>query len=400
VSALALADARLHGFLRSLHSAGIAVATQKGSDFLLSLVASPPDDVRALYWRARVTLVASAEDFEAFDAVFDAYFRGGQVLLEEPQGPSPEAEGETAAPRGGDDGELGAVEPHEGSGLHASPLETHGTRRFSPVSDADRQALREIAASLAGALPTCTARRSVRARRGRTLDVQRVLRAANRTGGEVLRLCWRRRPPRTRRVLMLIDVSGSLRAHSPDLLRFAHEVVRGAPRAEAFTFGTRLTRITRALDTPDVDTALEALSATILDADGGTRIGLALQQFLADSRQVALARGAVILVMSDGLERGDPAAMADATRRLARLGHRLVWWSPLACDPAYRPVTRGMQAVLGDLDALAGARDLPTLLRELSGLPDIEARPRRTARRAWAASSSPEPAGPPQPMVS
>jgi uncharacterized protein len=384
MTAVWLAGARLHAFLRSLQDAGIAVATQKQSDFLLSLVASPPENVGALYWRARVTLLSAAEDFSAFDAVFDAYFRGGHLLLEEPHGSPPDAEGETPAPPGGDDGELDAAEPREGSGLHASPLDTHNARRFAPASDAERDALREITSSLPTALPACTARRSVRARRGPQLDVQRVLQAANRTGGEVLRLAWRRRPPRARRVLLLIDVSGSLRAHSPDLLRFAHEVVRGVARVEAFTFGTRLTRITSALDTPDVDTALDALTATVLDADGGTRIGAALEQFLADSRYVALARGAIIIVMSDGLERGDPAAMAVGTHRLARLGHRLVWWSPLACDPAYRPITRGMRAILGDLDVLAGACDLPTLLRELRGLRAVSARPRRTARRAWA----------------
>ena len=298
--------------------------------------------------------------------------------------PRPKPRARPRPRKGGDEGELGAPELHEGSGLHASPLESVGTRRFARTSAGEREALREIGAAMATALPVTTARRAVRARRGRCLDLQRVLHEANRTGGEVLRLAWRHRPPRPRRVLLLIDVSGSQRAHSADLLRFAHEVVRGTERAEAFTFGTRLTRVTRELDTPDVDRALDDLSATVLDADGGTRIGVALQQFLDDSRLVALARGAIILVMSDGLERGDPAAMADATRRLGRLGHRLVWWSPLACDPAYRPVTRGMHAVLGDLDALAGARDLTTLLHELRGLPAVVARPRRSARRAWA----------------
>ena len=141
--------------------------------------------------------------------------------------------------------------------------------------------------------------------------------------------------------------------------------------------------MTRELDTPDVDDALAALSGCVLDADGGTRIGVALQQFLGNGRYVALARGALVIVLSDGLERGDPAAMADAARRLSRLAHRLVWWSPLACDPAYRPVTRGMQAILPDLDALAGARDLPTLLDEVRRLPETSAGPRRTATRAW-----------------
>jgi uncharacterized protein len=98
---------------------------------------------------------------------------------------------------------------------------------------------------------------------------------------------------------------------------------------------------------------------------------------------VALARGALVIVLSDGLERGDPTAMADAARRLARLAHRLVWWSPLACDPAYRPATRGLRAILGELDALAGARDLPSLLKEVRRLPETSATPRRTASRAW-----------------
>ena len=147
----------------------------------------------------------------------------------------------------------------------------------------------------------------------------------------------------------------------------------------------RLTRVTPALDTPDVDRALEAVSGTVLDADGGTRIGAALQELLADGRSLARARGALVIVLSDGLERGDPTAMREAARRLARLGHRVAWWSPLACDPAYRPVTRGMRAVIGELDALSGARDLPTLLRELRRLPELEARPRRTASREWAA---------------
>ncbi len=210
-----------------------------------------------------------------------------------------------------------------------------------------------------------------------------MLAAANRSGGEIVALAWRRRPPRPRRVLLLIDVSGSLRQCSPDLLRFAHRAVRAADRVEAFTFGTRLTRVTRALDTPDVDDALEALSGCVLDADGGTRIGVALQQFLADGRYVSLARGALVIVLSDGLERGDPAEMAEAARRLSRLSHRLVWWSPLACDPAYRPVTRGMRAILPELDALAGARDLRTLLEEVRRLPETSAGPPADREPTW-----------------
>ena len=380
-----LARDHLHAFLRSLEDAGVAVGSPKKSDFLVALVASPPDDVQALYWRARVTLVTRAEDFDAFDAVFAAYFRGGRLVIEEEGTEPPQEHGETAAPPGGDDGELGALEARPGSGLDASALDLVHARSFAATPPESRDQLRELTGALELALPRITARRSRRARRGPTLDVRRVLAAANRTGGEIVRLSWRRRPPRPRRVLVLIDVSGSLRAHSPDLLRFAHAVVRTTDRAEAFTFGTRLTRVTAELDTPDVDAALASLSACVLDADGGTRIGAALQQFLAGGRSVAFARGALVIVLSDGLERGDPAEMADAARRLARLSHRLVWWSPLACDPAYRPVTRGMQAILPELDVLAGTRDLPSLLEEVRRLPETCARPRRTAIRAWSA---------------
>src|SRR5690606_29803257 len=134
-----------------------------------------------------------------------------------------------------------------------------------------------------------------------------------------------------RRLLLLIDVSGSMEGHSADLLRVAQAAVVTIPRVEVFTFGTRLTRVTATLRHRDVDTALGDLGDVISDAHGGTRIGAALEAFLASSHHLALARGALVVIASDGLERGDCAAMVDGVERLARLGHRLVWWSPLAC---------------------------------------------------------------------
>lgn len=381
-SPTALATEHLHGFLRSLEDAGVSASPPKKADFLLALVSSPPASVDELFWRARVTLVSRAEDLDAFAAVFDAWFRGGRLLVTE-RAPAPDEQGESAAPPGSGEEEPDGLEWAEGTGLSASPADLRSTRRFPATSPAGRAAVRELEGTLCAVLPTVGARRLRRARRGAVLDVRQVLRAANRTGGEVTALAWRRRPRRARRVLLLVDVSGSLRRHSPDLLRFAHAVVRSTSRAEAFTFGTRLTRVTGELARRDVDAALDALSDTVLDADGGTRIGVALQDFLANGRFVACARGALVIVLSDGLERGDPDAMGDAARRLGLLGHRLVWWSPLARDPAYRPVTRGMQAVLGSLDELAGAHDLATLREEVLRLPGTCARPRGTAARAW-----------------
>jgi uncharacterized protein with von Willebrand factor type A (vWA) domain len=214
--------------------------------------------------------------------------------------------------------------------------------------------------------------------------MRRTLRQARRNDGEIAELRWTTRPRRPRRLLILLDVSGSLKQHTPQLMRLAHSALQGVPaRTEVFTFGIRLTRITGALSGAQVERALDAVSRTVRDADGGTAIGAAMQRFLGNSRFLALARGALIVVISDGLERGDCAAMVDATARFARLGHRLIWWSPLACAPSYRPVTRGMTGVLHHLDHLGGVRDLESGLTEVGRIPSVTAGPRRAAGRRW-----------------
>ncbi|TDE20101.1 VWA domain-containing protein, partial [Nonomuraea mesophila] len=175
--------------------------------------------------------------------------------------------------------------------------------------------------------------------------------------------------------------------HTPDLLRVAHTALRAAPaRTEVFTFGTELTRITAALSHPHADQALRSVSELVTDADGGTAIGASLHRFLGEPRFAALARGALVIVLSDGLERGDPGPMVRATARLSRLGHRLVWWSPLACSPTYRPATRAMSAQLPSLDHLGGVRDLATALAEVRRLPAVLSGRRGTAARHWPAT--------------
>jgi uncharacterized protein with von Willebrand factor type A (vWA) domain len=338
----------LDGFLDDL-----GVTPLKRIDFLQALADNPPPDLNRLYWLARVTLVSRLEDIPSFDAVFATWFAGAPAIAV----PPPDEEGETEAPQPKGDEELQPIQLAEGTGKSASVHELRHRRTYERTSED----LTELRKALAHHLPTRRALRLKPARRG-PIDLRRTLRAATRTG-EIVTLARRNRPHRPRPLLILIDVSGSLRTHTPDFLRFAH-----AAQAETFTFGTRLTRVTEQLRTPDVDTALANLSAHIPDADGGTRIGAALQEFLSTPRYTDRARGALVIVLSDGLERGDPAAMAQAVHRLARLSHRLVWWTPLGCDPTYRPITRAMAAIQDDLDDLAGARDLPTLLECVRGL--------------------------------
>ena len=368
----------------------MAARAPKQADFLRALRASPPADVEALYWRARVTLTGSAADFAAFDAVFDAFFRGGRLVLSEPGAPPPEAEGETAAPRGGDEGELRraraarGLRPAREPARHREHAHVRAHRR--------RRARARCARSARRSRPRCPRSRARAAARAcdadAALDLQRVLR-----GGQ----------PHRRRGTASWPGAGARRARgacccwstcrarcartAPTCCASRHEVVRGTERAEAFTFGTRLTRVTGALDTPDVDSALAALSATVLDADGGTRIGVALQQFLADTPLYRARPRRLIIVISDGLERGDPAAMAEATRRPGP-----------ARPPAGVVVAAGLRSRLPAGDARdergagrAGlaqrsARPADAAAQSCAPFPAVEARPRRTAGREWAAA--------------
>jgi uncharacterized protein with von Willebrand factor type A (vWA) domain len=378
-----LAADHLRGFLHALRAAGIGAVPTKQADFLRAIAEAPPADVTRLYWYARVSLLNGVADSDLFDQVFGAWFHGGPPAVQaEP--PAPDEDSDVEAPNSGDDDALPLRDALLGDGIEAGVIATHGRRAFGSSTARQHELMVLLRGAWPECLPTTRSRRRWPAARGRALDMRRTWRQVRRNGGEVVELRWRARPPRLRRLLILIDVSGSLKQHTPDMLRLAHTALHSAPeRTEVFTFGTRLSRITDALAWPDLDRALGAVSAEALDVDGGTAIGAALTEFLDNSRYLSLARGALVVTISDGLERGDCTAMVQAGERLARLAHRFVWWSPLACSPTYRPVTRGMAAQLPNLDRLGGVRDLATGLDEVLRLPTVLAGPRGQARRAW-----------------
>lgn len=379
----ALAREHLDGFLAALAGSGVPVLASRRIDFLRAAGITPLRSIDDLYWVARVTLVAAVDHIELFDRVFATWFRSGWADELTPNDEARDDEGETERPGSDLDAAASPVELGEGTGREASRDELLHCRRL-PVAAADEWDIWEQTVDAARtAIPRSGGRRRVPTRRSGNLDLRRVLRHARRTGGDIVHLRYQRRPWRARRVLLLIDISGSLKAHSPDFLRFAHAIVQGAERVEVFTFGTRLTRITLALKRPHLDDALGGLASLIFDFDGGTRIGEAFASLLANSRFVSFARGAVIIVLSDGLERGEPALMAETTERLARLGYRLLWLTPMAGDPAYQPATRGMHAILGSLDSLGDSSSPNALLDELRRLPELERRPRRRAKTQW-----------------
>ncbi len=344
------------GFAALLRRAGFAVAPEQTTAWLAAIELLGPNGIADIRRAARATLAPPPERFEEFDALFDAHFLGALASASQ-------AEAETEeAPQAADDS-LGGPEPMFGedtleSGAKATSAEKLAARRFADAGAGAGATLRAFTRALPKQAPRRRGYRWRAARGGQNFDARRMFRDAKRHAGEFVCLRRRKRRLRQRRIVLLIDVSGSMKERTQMHLAFAHAVVRAAESTEVFTIGTRLTRITRALRLRDCERALAAASLLVPDWDGGTRIGEALAAFLAIPRFAALARGAAVVVLSDGLERGDPHAMRDAVARLARLAWRLVWLTPLAADPGFAPRTAGLAAAQPFLDELGDGSSL------------------------------------------
>jgi uncharacterized protein with von Willebrand factor type A (vWA) domain len=257
----------------------------------------------------------------------------------------------------GDDGDDGPPPVR----ANAAATEVLRHRDFGEMSPADRRELAAMLAVLRPGLPQRLSRRRRPASRG-PVDVRATVRAMLRTGGEPGLLLHRRSGLRPRRLVLLIDVSGSMAPYADALLRFAHVITRAQPAAtEVFTIGTRLSRITRALRAADVDVALRAAGEVIPDYSGGTRLGEVLQAFTDRWGQRGTARGAVVVLFSDGWERGAPDLLAEQVQRLRRLSRQLVWVNPHKGRNGYLPVQTGIVAVLPHLDAFVAGHSLAAL---------------------------------------
>jgi len=359
------AAGHLCGFLAALRAAGIATPHQKQQDFLQTLAATALATRRALYWQARITLTGSKEEIDRFDPVFASWFGETPAGVKSVE---PESEGEDV--RKPDSLHGGTVPlpltPGEGTGQSASPDEL--LNRMSPRrTGAEEQALIKRARRAAERhLPQRPSLRLRPSHARDVIDLRRMIRAAARHGGELIRFRYRARPMKKRPVLVFVDVSGSLKGLTQDYLRFARVLGETSARVEIFSFGTRLTRLTDALLDGVFDRALTRVAAKVADFEGGTQIGRALGDFFTHRQYAGLARGAVVIILSDGLERGDPALLIHAVQRLRRLAERLVWLTPLKRDAAYRPVTRAMAGVAPYLDHIGGAASLEGLAAEIT----------------------------------
>jgi uncharacterized protein with von Willebrand factor type A (vWA) domain len=354
----------LVAFATLLRANGFAVAPEQTVAFLGAVELLGPRSLEHVRKAAAATLAPPHDRRQHFDALFDMHFLGAAGDPGEADDWQPDEEMKVEEEGAGQ--EILVGEEVNETGREATSAEALAVRQLRPPDDSET--LRRFARDLPSALPRRRGYRRRRSRRGAGFDLAASLKAAIRNDGEVLALKRLRRGTRVRPILLMIDVSGSMKQRTDANLAFAHTLVRSAPRVEVFTFGTRLTRLTTALRRRNRSQALAVAADLVADWDGGTRIGDALQAFLAVPRFAGYARGAVVLVLSDGLERGDPSAMVEAIRRLAARAHRIDWLSPLAADSGYRPETEGLAAIRPMIASLVNGGTTAAVCRHILSL--------------------------------
>lgn len=354
----------LVGFAGELRRAGLAAGPGDVITYSSALASLDPADLVDLYWAGRTTLVTRRADIEVYDRVFRSYFLGDEAapadlpwLLTTP---TVQSQAVFTVPAT----ELPADKPGEQAllGLMASDIEALRHKSFAVCTPSELAAIRRIMARLRLTPPRHRTRRTAPASRGTALDLRRAVRESMRAGGELSELYWRQRKVRLRPLILILDVSGSMADYSRNLLQFAYSAKRAAARVEVFCYGTRLTRVTKALDQRKPDAALELAAHSVFDWDGGTRIGASIHAFIKDWGRRGLCRGGIVVICSDGLDRGDPSVLDAAMERLSRLCHRIVWMSPHAGASAL-----GMMVAAPYVDVTLHGSDLKSL-EELAAL--------------------------------
>jgi uncharacterized protein with von Willebrand factor type A (vWA) domain len=337
-------------FVRNLRRAGVTVPLDNVVHYVRAIDAVGIDRLDGIYWAGRAVLIHRQEDVGTYDRIFDAFWRSGLVRSEPPLLQA----------------EQWFVEGIEGGGDDPASSDAESPRRQALVGYSDIDQLRhkdfaactpeelEEIARLIRRTRVHASQRSRRMRQSRRSHGRQAPRATIRrtlrTGGEVVRLMYQEPTVRPRRVVLLCDVSGSMEPYARALLRFLHVAVAGEGRVEAFAVGTRLTRLTRQLSSRDADAALREAIDKVLDWSGGTRLGEGIATFNHRFGMPGMARGAIVVILSDGLDRGDPALLGAEMARLHRAAHQTIWVNPLKASAGYEPLARGMRAALPHVD--------------------------------------------------
>jgi uncharacterized protein len=361
------ADELLVGFAHVLRAAGMAVSPDRTSAFVEAVALTGFDDRVATYWSGRATLCSSLDDSELYDKAFTAWFTPSPGEAR-PAIPVPAARQPQASLEPGSD--VGNVSGDDLLAARASTAEVLRHRDVGTLTEQERAQLAILFDSLDVVAPLRRALRQRPHHRG-SVDLRRTLRAQLRSGGELVRLRRRRSGVRRRRVVMLIDVSGSMQPYADSLLRLAHRIVRAMPnQAEVFTIGTRLTRVSPALRVRQPDEALAAVGRLVPDWSGGTRLGEVIGAFLSRWGRRGLARSAVVVIASDGWERGDAQLLGEQMRQLRLLAYAVIWMNPHRGKAGYAPIQTGIQACLPHLDRMVAGHSLVTFAELLEVIAD------------------------------
>lgn len=370
----ALIVTRLCRFGRVLRAGGLEVGPGRIQDALLALTAVDIGSREETYWALRCTLVSRRADLEAFDAAFARFY--DDACIDEPslapgvESAEPEPPAGEPLPRTVEQLSAEALsrardsdeEPEVGeAGMRWSAVERLRELDFARYTDAELREAFRLIERIARAVPMRGSRRLRTAADGPVFDKRRTLRGAMRTDGYPIERSWRRPRPVPRKLVFVVDVSGSMQPYARAMIMFMQAAVRAGRRVEAFTFGTRLTRVTHELEGRNPDRALAAATRVVRDWAGGTRIGANLRVLNDDWGRRGVTRGAVVVIVSDGWERGDIPAMVREMQRLRRMTHTLVWVNPLAGEPGYEPLAQGMAGALPYIDHFLPGHNLNSL---------------------------------------
>jgi uncharacterized protein with von Willebrand factor type A (vWA) domain len=346
-------------FGRVLREAGLEVGPGRIQDALLGLDAvdlTRQDDV---YWTLRTTIVSRREELEAFDSAFHAWFLGiGRRPPLRPVAPPPQRDERRKGGVPGAGPEVDGGELELGAWSHEEALRE---KDFGAMSREEFERTRRLISAIAAQRPRRRSRRLRRDSHGRALDVRGLVRASLATGGEPIERTFRSRVSTPRKLVLILDVSGSMESYSRALLLYLHAARGSGKGVETFVFGTRLTRLTPELASRDPETAFQRASKRVADWSGGTRIGESLKAYNDEWGRRALTRGAVVVILSDGCERGDPELIQREMARLARQAYAVVWVNPLKGHVDYEPLAGGMKAALPYVDRFLPGHNVASL---------------------------------------
>jgi uncharacterized protein with von Willebrand factor type A (vWA) domain len=361
-------DAVFVEFGHALRDVGLPIGTDDILTFCAGVNELDVTDVMDVYWAGRATLVRRREHVPIYNEIFQRFFfdngtKGSEEVKKMMRSSS--NAGATIEVPNTEEGLPGEISPDEVKlGYVASTSEIYRHKAFADCTDEEVRQLRRLMSRMRVTPPKRRTHRMTRARRPGTVDMRRMVRESMRALGEPRELSFRKRKEKLRPLVLILDVSGSMADYSRNLLQFAYSARRANAKVDVFCFGTRLTRITKSLDRRSPDEAMKRAGESVLDWDGGTRIGDSLRAFTRDARRSRLGRGAIVVICSDGLDRGEPQALSESMEALSRIAHRVIWVNPHRGDAVvYVPASLGMIVADPYIDEVHSGHNLASLER-------------------------------------